>query len=93
MSSSTTIFVNDKPGIVLMQVGNFYSLTIRYAGSEVKFFIDTLAEVEDLAAKINERIEAQKIAAKMIDAHLENAPASEVVDDLKRVTLNGIQPS
>lgn len=74
-TTSTTIFVNGKPDIVLRQVSNFYSLTIRYADSEVKFFIDTLAEVEDLAAKINEQIE---IAAKMIDAHLETSKLTEM---------------
>lgn len=71
MSSSTTVFVESKPDIVLRQVSNFYSLTIRYTDSEVKFFFDTLKEVEDLAAKI--QIEAQKIAA---DTHLENAPTN-----------------
>ena len=69
MSSSTTIFVEGKPDIVLRQVSYFYSLTIRYADSEVKFFFDTLKEVEDFAAQINEQIE---IVAQMIDPHLEN---------------------
>lgn len=68
--SSTTIFAIDKPAVRLVRLyrPDFYSLTINYGFIEVKFFIDDLVEVEYLAAKINEQIEAQKTAAKMNDA-------------------------
>jgi hypothetical protein len=73
--SSTTIYVHDKPIVTLAHIEypDFHSLTINYGGSEVKFFIDQLEDVEALASAINARIAELKmqVAAAVIEAHEE----------------------